>query len=420
MARKKSLVIEILGNNKMGRAVRDAMGSLRRLGKFAAGVGRGIAKAFKFAAVGLTAFTAGLTYALREAARFNVAVARAAGMSGGAKVFKEMREEAMQLSAELGVARLELTKGFYEAGSRGIGRADQFEFVRQAAKLAVIDGGEVGEMVIGLTNLMNAYGKKAADARAITDMMMASVQQGGQNYAELAENISKAAPIAAPGAVGMDELLGAVAQITSQGSPAAEALTSLRSIIGAVNDQLGEGWGKTMDLQDALEMLAKWAGYSQTALKKMFGERHYGKVLQMVGKNAAGAAKRLNEVRHSSGAVEKSFGDIQKYRFWDRLGATLSVVATRFGIAVEEGADLADLIDRIAVRADEFGKKFADAALPYIQQIKAAIDDMLSGDETRIAQGKAAIEKMFSDAGAVVKPYFEQWGEAAGEAIWRG
>lgn len=65
MARKKSLVIEILGNNKMGRAVRDAMQSLRRLGGFARSVGRGIGRAFKIAAAGVGALTAGIAYATK-------------------------------------------------------------------------------------------------------------------------------------------------------------------------------------------------------------------------------------------------------------------------------------------------------------------------------------------------------------------
>ena len=164
MAKKRSLVIEILGNNKMGRAVRDAMGSLKRLGSFARGVGRGISGAFKVAMAGVTAFSGGLAFAIKQAAQFNVAIARAAGMSGGAAVFREMREEAMMLSSELGIAREQIARGFYEAGSRGIGRGDQFEFLRQAAKLAVIDGGEVGDMVVGITNLLNAYNKTADDA----------------------------------------------------------------------------------------------------------------------------------------------------------------------------------------------------------------------------------------------------------------
>ena len=70
MARKKSLVIEILGNNKMGRAVRDAMGSLRKLGTFARGVGRGIGKAFKYGAAGVGLAAAGMTYAIKKAFDF--------------------------------------------------------------------------------------------------------------------------------------------------------------------------------------------------------------------------------------------------------------------------------------------------------------------------------------------------------------
>jgi hypothetical protein len=80
MAKKRSLVIDIVGNNKMGRAIRDAMGSLRRLGGMARSVGRGMARAFKFAAIGVGGLIAAIgaatkVYSVQEQANIDLAAA---------------------------------------------------------------------------------------------------------------------------------------------------------------------------------------------------------------------------------------------------------------------------------------------------------------------------------------------------------
>jgi hypothetical protein len=59
-----------LGNNKMGRAVRDAMGSLRRLGRSAVAVGRGILNVFKWTAAGITTAFTLVGYAVKKAFDF--------------------------------------------------------------------------------------------------------------------------------------------------------------------------------------------------------------------------------------------------------------------------------------------------------------------------------------------------------------
>ena len=60
-----------------------------------------------------------------------------------------------------------------------------------------------------------------------------------------------------------------------------------------LSDQLGDGWAKIMKFQDALEMVAKKAGYSETALKDLFGSEHLKTVMAMISTNAINAANDL-------------------------------------------------------------------------------------------------------------------------------
>ena len=421
MARKKSLVIEILGNNKMGRAVRDAMGSLRKLGKFAANVGGVIKKAFKFALVGVTAFTAGLGYALKESAKFNVQMARAWTMAGGGiGVFKGLREEVMMLSSELGVARDELASGLYQALSAGVPQDNVISFLRTAAKVAVADGSEVTVAIDGITTVLNAFGMEADETQAVVDKMFQTVKSGKTTFADLAANLSKAAPVASALGVSIDQVLAAVATMTKQGTPTEVALTSIRNSMLVLNKELGDGWAEGMTFQEALEKIGDSAGYSATKLEAMFGKRDIAQVMQMIGSKASGAASDLSNMTDSTGSLAVAFQKVQQFRFWERLGMTLKVIATRFGIAVEEGADLGDTIDKIAQAADKMGKDLSAKMLPYVKEIKEAFDNMLSGDPAKVKEGQDSLKRMFDSVGDYVGPKFEQWGEAAGAAIWRG
>jgi len=421
MARKKSLVIEILGNNKMGRAVRDAMGDLRRLGRFAGRIGKSIAKAFKFGLAGVAAFTTGMGLALRETAKFNVAMARAWTMTGGGiGNFKAMREEVMALSSELGVAKDQLSRGLYQALSAGVPQDNVFSFLRIAAKTAIADGSEIEVAVDGITTLLNAFGIEADKTGEVVDQMFAVVKGGKTTFGDLAANLSNAAPVAAALGVGMDQILAAVAALTKQGTPTEVALTSLRNIMLSLNKELGDGWAESYTLQDALQKVAEEADYSATALEGIFSKRDVAQVFGLVGENADEAAKALDNMTKSTGSLTEAYQKVQQFRFWDRLKNTLTTVAIRFGIAVSEGADLAELIDTISIKAGELGKDYAEAILPYIQSIKASVDDMLSGDEGRIQKGKESLIAMFEGVRGRVEPMFIQWGDAAGAAIWSG
>lgn len=421
MARKKSLIIEILGNNKVTRAVRDAMSDLRRLGKFAGRIGGLIRKAFKFALVGVTAFTAGLTIALKESAKFNLQMARAWTMTGGGtRTFKAMREEVMLLSSELGVAKDQLAGGYYEALSKGVPRDNAIGFLRAVSKAAIVDLGDVQTMAKATLNVINAFGMEAKNAETIAGQLFLAVRKGGLNFTELADNVSKAASVFAASDVPLNEFLAAIATTTKAGHTAETALVALRNAALEVGKELGDTWSETRTFQEALEEIGASAKYSQTELTKIFGKRNVAVVLSMMGKNAAQAAKDLDSMVNPLAALTEAYQKMQQFRFWERLKASVMVAATRFGIAVEEGTKLSEVINQIADGADKLGKDFAEGILPYVESIREAVDNMLSGDPAKIQEGRDSIKAMFDQAGDYIQPKFEQWGFAAGEAIWRG
>jgi hypothetical protein len=421
MARSKSLVINILGNNKVGRAVRDATRALQGMGRIAARIGRGMVTAFAGAIAAIGALGTGIAAVTVRSARFNVAMARAWTMAdGGIATFRAMREEVMALSSELGVAKDELSSGLYQALSAGVPQETVFDFLRIAAKTAIADGSDIATAVDGITTIINSFGLSAQDAAMVTDKMFATVRGGKTSFAQLADNMSKSSATAAALGVSIDELLAAVMTLTKQGTPTEVALTSLRNIMLSLNGELGDGWAESMTLQDALGKVAVAAGMSATELESIFSKRDITQVFALVGKNADAAASDLDTMRNSTGDLLVAFGKVQQFRYFERIANVLTTVANRFGIAVAEGLDLEQTINHIADRAEELGKDYADAILPYIKDIRAAVDDMLSGDPERVEKGKENIAAMVDGALSRVGPMFDRVGESMGAAIARG
>ena len=136
---------------------------------------RGLAAAAKasfsaFAAAGRAAFNAvshgmqtvrnaaiglgvGMGGAVREFYTWNKEAARAwALMDIGKDEFVQMRTEIADMSAELGVAKDELGKGWTLAAGSGVENNEIVRFLRTAAKVAITDGSDIETAIDSMTS----------------------------------------------------------------------------------------------------------------------------------------------------------------------------------------------------------------------------------------------------------------------------
>ncbi len=68
------------------------------------------------------------------------------------------------MSAELGVAKDELGKGWTLAAGSGVENNEIVRFLRTAAKVAITDGSDIETAIDGMTSVLNAYNYESADA----------------------------------------------------------------------------------------------------------------------------------------------------------------------------------------------------------------------------------------------------------------
>jgi len=308
---KKSLVIEILGNNKMGRAVRDAMGSMKRLGSFAKGVGRGIASAFKVGVAGIVAVTAALAAAT--------------------KIYATQEQ-----------ADVDLASAIREHG----GEVDKLLPKLKAQASAI--------------QLETKYGDEFIETLQAQAINMGVAAEGSTEATRAALGLAKAYKM---------EVVGAMRLVT-------------RARVGDTSSLKRYG----IVLDDTLT-----------------AEQKYNAVLKIGAANYGLVKAEVNSVTGRFTQFKNVLGD----------------VIEAFGGAFVEGVDLKDMLEKGSKKAAEFGQTLQQRLLPRFREMKEIIKDLIAGGGDRAA-AIGRIGDIFKKAGTIVKPYFIEWGTAAGIAIADG
>ena len=148
----------------------------------------------------------------------------------------------------------------------------------------------------------------AEEAGTVSDQLFTTVRLGKTTFGELGASIAQVAPIAAAYGISIDQVLGAVASLTKQGTPTSQAMTQIRAAIQGTAGELGDAAFQGRTFQEALQLINEKAGGSASKMKEMLGtDEGLAATLALTGKNARSAASDLGELQNSLGATEAAF-----------------------------------------------------------------------------------------------------------------
>jgi len=214
----------------------------------------------------------------------------------------------MSITQEIPIKAPEATKALYEIVSAGHDGADGMKILEVAAKSAIGGLTETATAADAITTILNAYNLSADKASSVSDQLFTTVRLGKTTFGELGSSIAQVAPIAAAYGIGIDEVLAAVASLTKQGTPTAEAMTKIRAAIQGTANELGDAAFQGRTFQEALQLINDKADGSASKMKEMLGtDEGLAAALALTGKNARSAASDLEELRDSLGATEAAF-----------------------------------------------------------------------------------------------------------------
>ena len=293
---------------------------------FGATIKRASAIAVKaLAAVGVAALAMG-AQGVAAFADFDKGVREVGTLLGdiGDHEIKALGDDIRDVSKAFGQEAPQVARAFYDSISAGVANAETAKgFAEDAARFATAGATDISTGVDLLSSAINAYGLSADDAGKVSDTLFATVRAGKTTVAELAANFSQVGPVAASAGVGLEEVMGWVAQLTLSGTPTAQAMTQVRAALAELlnpakklSKNFAEVAGQTFPefiasggtLQEALALIQTHADDTGMGMTEMTSRIEGAMaLLGATGDNADRFADTLASVADSAGATDTAF-----------------------------------------------------------------------------------------------------------------
>lgn len=171
----------------------------------------------------------------KTTADFEEVISRLNIVAGDTAPIAGLRAQLLELSTKTPVGLNSLTValtniiGTLPKGANAA--ATGFEILNAAQKAAQASGSEVEQVALGVTAVLNTYGKTGVKAAEVTDKIFAAADQGGATIADLSGAIGGLVGISSTFEVSLNEAFGEIAVLTRAGQTGSEAITNLRQAL---------------------------------------------------------------------------------------------------------------------------------------------------------------------------------------------
>jgi TP901 family phage tail tape measure protein len=294
----------------------------------------------------------GLTAATKSAVEFDRGMRNVNSLLRlSEREFQKLSKDVLRLSKETGQGPKTLAEGMYDLASSGFDAAESVKVLRVSAKAASAGLTDTKTAAKAVAAALNAYHLEADDARKVSDILFQTVNKGVLTFEELAQNMGDLVPAAAPLGVTLEEVGAAIATITLQGVPAAEAATrvkntmlqlaspskALSKLLKEQGFESGEAAIKAKGFVGVLELFDRATKGGVTATAALTPEiRALMGVVGLTGKNLTTYQSNLeamSRAQDGAGATAAAFSEQGKsISFqWQRAKATLEAAAIPIG-----------------------------------------------------------------------------------------
>ncbi len=269
----------------------------------------------------------------------------------------------LAMATQTGESTKQLAAGLYMIESAGYHGSAALTILKDAAEGAKVGASDLGTVADATTTILNDFGSKGVTAADAVNALIATVANGKTHMQDLAQSLSQILPTASAAGVGLNDVMGALATMTGEGVPAANAATYLRQTIlaldapsaaatkalksvGLTTQQVSAEMQRS--LPDALKMITDAVGKKfpvgsaayVAALKDISGgSKTMQGMLDLTGSHLQTFQSNVSSV---AGAVHKGGNAIAGWALvsqdfntkMSQLGATLEVVMIKVGQAI--------------------------------------------------------------------------------------
>ena len=268
---------------------------------------------------------------------FEQANAKASTLFGDAQVdMAQYQGKMLELSNKTGLAASELGNTMYDALSAGIPASDDMSeslgFLEKNSKLAKAGFTDINTATTATAKVLNAYKMDVSETDRIHKVLMQTQNKGITTVNELGSVLSQVTPTASAMGVSFEQVGAALAGMTAQGTPTAQATTQLNQLIAELGkngtqankammkmyEEMGYGKKSFKELMDEgvtlVDIIVDMEGYAadnKKSLIDMFGSLEAGKAaLSMAGDNAQTFVNNLEAMETQTDVVGEAYDKV--------------------------------------------------------------------------------------------------------------
>ena len=291
---------------------------------------------------------------------------------------EQFRTGLEDISNRTGVTFADLAESMYSALSAGVDQENVLEFVENSVKLAKGGFTETATAIDVVTTAINAYHMEMEDATHIQDVLITTQNKGKTTVGELASSMGKIIPTAQSVNFEFEQLGAALATLTANGFPTADAATVINSML----NELGASGSTAEKAMMAATEGTVLAGKKFSEISAMGYD--VTDVLSLMSAEAAKSGKSLSDMFSSSEASRAAnslLSDMEGFKsnveaMADSTGAAASAADTMMDTTAEKVQIAKNQIDNLTT-------SIAQSLLPVIGEAAEEISEALDNSDIK-------------------------------------
>lgn len=331
---------------------------------------------------------------------YEAAMAKVATLyTGDAAGFGDLKETILDLSSTTGMSAQTLAEAAYSAESAGVAMGDLSAMLEGSAKLATAGFTDVDTALSATAKTMNAYGLTGEDAMSrIQTILIQTQNKGITTVGELGQSLAQVTPIAASMGVEFDQVGAALALMTAQGTPTAQATTQLKSAFAELGKKgtkgaealkkavkgtkyAGKSFKEIMasgaDLGEVMDLLKKYADKTGVSMVDLFSSIEAGNAAMQIAGNVETFTDDLAAMRTEAKVVEEGY-DTMSNTFNHSMDS-MKESLKNFAIALTNGMDTKKAVSNLIASLKDFLKNAAGMLINLVKGVFESLPDIFDG-----------------------------------------
>jgi len=148
---------------------------------------------------------------------------------------KMVSDGILKMAVDTGTSTKQLTDGMYMIESAGYHGKAGLDILKAAAEGAKVGNADLGTVADATTTILKDFGNTGITASGAVNTLIATVASGKTHMADLSGALAQVLPTASAAHIGLQDVMGAMATMTGEGVPAANAATYLRQTMLALD-----------------------------------------------------------------------------------------------------------------------------------------------------------------------------------------